>query len=174
MIANAMQMIKKNMLWILLLLTLAACLYVAQQDDGANQADDVTVLSRAAPKAINRDENGKKAKQVIQASSQLLRAQLTDDPKNIFTAFVSDAELQQQNVEKLVEAPPNNPFTFAGKLVDDGKIIVFLMDAQKNYSVVTGDILEEVWQVKSIVPPMMTIRYLPLKIDMQLQIGALS
>lgn len=169
-----MQMIKKNLLWILLLLTLAACLYVAQQDNGANQADDVTVLSRAAPKAINSAGNSKNLKQDVHVSSQSFRNQVNDEPKNIFTAFVSDAELQQQNVEKLVEAPPNNPFIFAGKLVDDGKIIVFLMDAQKNYSVMTGDILEEVWQVKSIVPPMMTIRYLPLKIDMQLQIGALS
>jgi hypothetical protein len=174
MIANTMQIIKKNLLWIMLLLTLAACFYVAQQDNGINQADDVIVLSRLESKHINRDETSKNPNQEMQASSQLLRAKLTDNPKNIFTAFVSDAELQRQNIEKLVEAPPNNPFVFAGKLVDDGKIIVFLMDAQKNYSVVTGDILEDVWQVKSIVPPMMTIRYLPLKIDMQLQIGALS
>lgn len=169
-----MQMIKKNMLWILLLLTLAASFYVAQQDDGANQTDDVIVLSRAESKHMNRAEISKRPQQEKQISSQLLRAQLTDEPKNIFTAYISDAELQQQNVDAPIEVPPANPFIFAGKLVDDGKIIVFLMDAQKNYSVVTGDILEEVWQVKSIVPPMMTIRYLPLKIDMQLQIGALS
>ncbi len=174
MIANAMQMIKKNLLWILLLLTLAACFYVAQQDDGANQADDVIVLSRAEAKHTNRDESSRRSKQEMQASSQLLRAQLIDEPKNIFTEFVSESELSQRNVETPIEMPPANPFIYAGKLVDDGNIIVFLMDAQKNYSVVTGDILEDVWQVKSIVPPMMTIRYLPLKIDMQLQIGALS
>ena len=166
-----MQMIKKNMLWILLLLTLAASYYVSQQENTAEN-DDVIVLTRADTKQSNHGENSH-IKQ-IQASPQILRPQLTDQPKNIFTVFITQAELNQKNLETPVEAPPANPFIFAGKLVDNGKIMVFLMNAEKNYSVVTGDILEEVWQVRSIVPPMMTIRYLPLKIDTQLPIGALS
>ncbi|WP_020168491.1 MULTISPECIES: hypothetical protein [Methylotenera] len=167
-----MQMIKKNMLWILLLLTLAASFYVSQQDNKTNQNDDVIVPTRAETKQRSRAENSH-IKQ-IQASPQILRPELTDEPKNIFTVFVTQAELNQKNLKAPVETPPANPFIFAGKLVDNGKIMVFLMNAEKNYSVVTGDILEEVWQVKSIVPPMMTIRYLPLKIDTQLPIGALS
>jgi len=167
-----MEMIKKNMLWISLLLTLAASVYVSQQENTADRHDDVIVLTRVETKQSNRVENSH-IKQ-IQASPQLLRAQLTDQPKNIFTVFVTQAELNQKNLKTPAEAPPANPFIFAGKLVDNGKIMVFLMNAEKNYSVVTGDILEEVWQVRSIVPPMMTIRYLPLKIDTQLPIGALS
>lgn len=169
-----MQMIKKNMLWILLLLTLAASFYVSQQENKTNQSDDVIVLTREESKRINRVENSKRNTQEFHASQQLLRPQLADEPKNIFTVFVNQAELNQKNLKAPVETPPANPFIFAGKLVDDGKIIVFLMNAQKNYSVVTGDILEGVWQVRSIAPPMMTIRYLPLKIDTQLPIGALS
>jgi hypothetical protein len=168
-----MQIVKKNLIWIMLLLTLAACFYVAQQEDKANQDEDEIVLVRTASKQVDSAEISTD-RQVPHALLPLLRAQATDEPKNIFTVFVSEADLNQRSAEKPVEAPPANPFVFAGKLVDEGKIIVFLMAAQKNYSVVTGDILEEVWQVKSIVPPMMTIRYLPLKMDMQLQIGALS
>jgi len=167
-----MQIIKKNMLWILLLLTLAASLYVSQQENTADQQDDVIVLTRAETKQLSRAENSHVKE--IQASPQILRPQLTDKPKNIFTVFITQAELNQKNLAAPVEAPPAIPFIFAGKLVNNGKIMVFLMNAENNYSVVTGDILEEVWQVRSIVPPMMTIRYLPLKIDTQLPIGALS
>lgn len=173
-----MQMIKKNMLWILLLLTLAASFYVSQQDNATDANDDVIVVthdeSRNHYRAENQQKNSQKNSEALVASPTLLRPPLTDEPKNIFTVFITQAELNQKNLKAPAEAPPANPFTFAGKLVNDGKIMVFLMSAQKNYSVVTGDILEEVWQVRSIAPPMMTIRYLPLKMDMQLPIGALS
>lgn len=170
---KAMQIIQKNILWITLLFTLAACFYVAQQD-GADQHEDGIVLARTEAEQINYAKTNKVFKQQPYVLPQLLRTQLTNEPKNIFTIFIPQAELNQKNSEAPVEAALANPFIFAGKLVDNGKIIVFLMDAQTNYSVVTGDILAEVWQVRSIAPPMMTIRYLPLKIDMQLQIGALS
>ena len=167
-------MLKKNMLWILLLLTLTACIYLAQQEDSANSDDDIVVLTTPGYRRVNGIESNKKQTESIQASPQLLRPQLTDEPTNIFTAYIPQAELNQKKNEIPVVDAPANPFIFAGKLVDNGNIIVFLMDAKANYSVVTGDILAEVWQVRSIAPPMMTIRYLPLKIDMQLQIGALS
>lgn len=170
-------MIKKNGVWILLLLTLAACLYVAQQE-AADQTDGIAVVTRAGSERASKHQiqqaQNNLPTQDSQKSAQLLRPQLTDQPVNIFSAFVPPSQSNQGNTETPAETAPPNPFTFAGKLVDDGKIIVFLMDAQKNYSVVSGDIVADVWQVRSIVPPMMTIRYLPLKIDMQLQIGALS
>lgn len=173
-----MQMIKKNMLWILLSLTLAASFYVSQQEDATDASDDVIVVTRNESPHRDRVENQQKHNQknikTLMASPTLLRPPLTDEPKNIFTVFVTQAELNQKNLKVPPEAPPANPFIFAGKFVNDGKIMVFLMSAQKNYSVVTGDILEEVWQIKSIAPPMMTIRYLPLKMDVQLPIGALS
>ena len=160
------------MLWILLIMTLAACIYVAKQEDSADLDEEIVVLSNAESKHSSRIENSTKQTLATQASALLLRPRLTDEPINIFSAYIPQAEANQKKTETTAEAAPANPFIFAGKLVDNGKIIVFLMDAQANYSVVTGDILAEVWQVRSITPPMMTIRYLPLKVDMQLQIGA--
>ena len=160
------------MLWILLLMTLATCIYVARQEDSAGLDGEIVVHSNAESKHSSRIENSTKQTMASKALPQSLRPQLKDEPVNIFTAYIPQAEANQKKTETTAEAAPANPFIFAGKLVDNGKIIVFLMDAQANYSVVTGDILAEVWQVRSIAPPMMTIRYLPLKVDMQLQIGA--
>lgn len=126
-----MQMIKKNMLWILLLLTLAASFYVSQQENKTNQNDDVIVLTHDESKHINTVEISKRHTQDSHVSPQLLRPQLTDEPKNIFTVFVNTAELNQKNQKTPAEAPPANPFIFAGKLVDNGKIMVFLMNAEK-------------------------------------------
>jgi len=170
-----MVMVKKYAVWLVLVLTVIACYWVEAQDEPADDELEVTAKPRKATLAKQGTQlDSNNLLPVNTGSAAFSRPQIVDEPENIFTMFVSQADLNQQTVEQEIDPPPENPFKFAGKLIDDGEIVVFLMDGQKNYSVKVGDVLEGNWEVKAITPPLMTIKYIPLNIEMQMQIGAVS
>lgn len=69
------------------------------------------------------------------------------------------------------QAPPL-PYTFVGKMVDDGQIIVFLTRQERNYAVRSGDKLDNTYQVDDIKPNVMLLTYLPLNLQQSLTIGS--
>ena len=66
---------------------------------------------------------------------------------------------------------PALPFTYVGKLVEEGKLTVFLSNQDRNYTVKEGDVIDETYHVDVLQAPTMTLTYLPLKIQQTLQIG---
>lgn len=70
-------------------------------------------------------------------------------------------------------APPL-PFTFLGKMVENGEIVVFLSNADRNIVARTGDIIDGVYKVDSITPTSMTMTYLPLNAKQTLPVGESS
>lgn len=79
------------------------------------------------------------------------------------------AEASQQNAQQAMEIP-SLPFSYAGKIVDNGQTTVFLSVGEQNYSVKRGDVVLG-WQVKSISPPTMIMRYQAMQMDVPLMIG---
>lgn len=67
-------------------------------------------------------------------------------------------------------APPL-PFIFMGKLDDGEKLSVFLVDKNHLYTVVAGDVVEEVYRVESIQRGLITFTYLPLNTPQTLNMG---
>jgi len=170
-----MVMVKKYAVWLVLVLTVIACYWVGAQDEPAD--DELEVIAKSSKATLAKQEANPGSNNLLPVNTgnaEFSRPQIMDEPENIFTMFVSQADLNQQSVEQEIDPPPENPFKFAGKLIDDGEIVVFLMDGQKNYSVKVGDVLEGAWEIKAITPPLMTIKYIPLNIEMQMQIGAVS
>ncbi len=170
-----MGMVNKYAVWLVLVLTVIACYWVEAQDESADDVLEVAVKPRKA--TLAKQDAHLASNNISPAnigSAAYSRPQIVDEPENIFTMFVSPADLNQQTEGQEIEPPPENPFKFAGKLIDNGEILVFLMDGQKNYSVKVGDVLEGAWEIKAITPPLMTIKYIPLNIEMQMQIGAVS
>ncbi|MDI1308934.1 MAG: hypothetical protein PSV17_05815 [Methylotenera sp.] len=172
-------MIKKYGVWIALALTLAATAWVSQSEEKESQSN---VANDVAP-TFNRTTRTSHPSPVVQAkaesqidSSALLmqRPIITEEPRNIFTPYIAVENMSDKNASESVVQAVVNPFVYAGKLVEDGKVIVFLIDGDKNHAVKSGDVIEEMWQVKSITPPVMTLKNIPSKIEIQLQIGALS
>lgn len=74
-----------------------------------------------------------------------------------------------QAAQQVMEIPPL-PFSYAGKLMDNGQYTVFLSAGEQNYSVKRGDVVQG-WQVKSISPPTMIMRYQAMQMDVPLMIG---
>jgi hypothetical protein len=73
-----------------------------------------------------------------------------------------------------VNTTVSNPFTYAGKVAEGGRLVVFLLDGEKSHAVQLGDVIEDVWKIKSITPPTMTLKNIPLKVEIQMEIGANS
>ena len=70
-------------------------------------------------------------------------------------------------------APPL-PFTYIGKAAADGAWEVYLARADKTYVVRVKTVIDGVYRVETIAPPMMTVTYLPLNQVQQLNIGVLD
>lgn len=68
-------------------------------------------------------------------------------------------------------APPI-PFTYMGKIVEDGIPLFFLSKQERSYSVKPGDILDGTYRVDAIETGTVTLTYLPLNIKQTLSIGA--
>lgn len=68
-------------------------------------------------------------------------------------------------------APPM-PFLYVGKKFEDGVYEVYLTLGEKTYAVKNDDVLENIYRIDSIKPPILTLTYLPLNQTQSLQIGA--
>jgi hypothetical protein len=70
-------------------------------------------------------------------------------------------------------APPM-PFLYLGKAVADGIWEVYLSQGDKTYAVRNNTVIDGVYRVERIAPPLMTVTYLPLKQQQQMNIGVLE
>ena len=70
-------------------------------------------------------------------------------------------------------APPL-PFTVIGKAAAAAGLEVYLVRGDKTLIVKTGDIVDGVYRVDAIAPPVMTLTYLPLNQMQQMNIGVLE
>jgi hypothetical protein len=68
------------------------------------------------------------------------------------------------------QAPPL-PFTYIGKAASEGAWEVFLARADKTYVVRAHMVIDGVYRVDAIAPPMLKLTYLPLNQSQQLNIG---
>ncbi|MDI1361636.1 hypothetical protein [Methylotenera sp.] len=181
-----MVLIKKYGVWLALLLTIAATVWISQQEE----ADDLVVKADKSAMTLNGDKKVKLSKQALNQTGaeeikqdDLPLATLTthliqrsldiDVPKNIFTPFVAMQNNPDMNAEPAITLPVN-PFVYAGKIIQDGTLVVFLIDGEKSHAVKSGDVIEDIWKVKSITPPTMTLKNIPLKFEIQMEIGANS
>ena len=71
-------------------------------------------------------------------------------------------------------APPPLPFTYMGKLQEDGRLTVFLTQQDRNYAVKTGDTLDGVYRVDSVEAQRVVFTYLPLNMQQTLSIGGVN
>ena len=176
-----MVLIRKYGVWLALLLTLAATVWVSKQDTAdeiVTAPDKNVVVLNSERKVYRTQQNAGQAKQdqhpmTMDADSFTPRPADNDVAKNIFTPLIAT-----QNSPELNAAPANtapaNPFVYAGKIIEDGALVVFLIDGEKSHAVKSGDVIEDTWKIKSITPPSMTLKNIPLKVEMQMQIGANS
>ena len=161
-----MQSIKNYLVWIGLAITLLLVYVIEQQED------DVEAVGVIAPE-VTQVQQFKQTQQDTAEEDFQLRKQIIDRPKNLFEVpRVAEPEIA---LEQFMPQPakPVNPYTYAGKLIEDGEVRVFLTNGRKNYVVKTGDTLEDTWHIKSIESTEMILLNLPTQTQVSVQIGAL-
>ena len=71
-------------------------------------------------------------------------------------------------------APPPLPFRYMGKLLEEGKLTVFISNQDRNYAVKAGDTIEGSYRVERIDPQQVQFTYLPLNMQQTLVIGGVN
>lgn len=99
------------------------------------------------------------------------------DPSTYGDPFAS---MRQENVAPLNEAevikpaepaaPPAIPYSYVGKLVEDGKTKAFLSKQDNNYSVKVGDTLDDLYRVDELNEQSLVLTYLPLDLRQTINI----
>lgn len=160
-----MQSIKHYLLWLALAITLLLVYVIEQQED-------VETAGVIAPETTPKQQVKQAQNTPAEADFQL-REHIIDRPKNLF-AVLQKAEPEIVREQRVPQpAMPVNPYTYAGKLIENGEVKVFLTNGRKNYVVKTGDTLEDTWQIKSIESTEMILLNLPTQKQVSVQIGAL-
>lgn len=67
---------------------------------------------------------------------------------------------------------PSVPFVLIGKTLDNGKWQIHLSQGDRIHSVRPGDVIDSVWRIDTVAPPVMNITYLPLGQSSTMNIGA--
>ncbi|HIC48165.1 MAG TPA: hypothetical protein EYM37_09870 [Methylophaga aminisulfidivorans] len=180
-----MQKLKDNLVWIGLALTLLLVVFVELQDEPDNDTTEVVVV---APDHVQTQSEQKQTQQIQKQAVQTqetfvvaqsdnnsrfsLRKKIIDVPVDLFALPQAKQESQPIAVAPRPPVPPVNPYTYVGKLIEDGEMRVFLTNGRENYVVQAGDTLEEVWQVKAIHSTEMILLNLPTQTQIRVEIGA--
>lgn len=82
--------------------------------------------------------------------------------KNLFSYHTWEADVADTSAEAPENAPPL-PFTYVGKIQEDGRWTVFLSRENDMYLTRENEHLGGDYLVEKIEPPIMTLIYLPLK-----------
>jgi hypothetical protein len=160
--------------WALLLGLLAISLTSAFFAPDENTEDKPT-----APTKKTAQEKGREKRISVDASElHLDTLKRTRSPEDATDIFPGKSWYVPPPLPKPVPppppAPPPIPFVYLGKMLEDGKPLVFLSKQERNLIVREGDVIEGSYRVESILPPVMTLTYLPLNMKQTFPIGAFN
>lgn len=177
---------RKIWLGLALILTLAATAYLWVND--AKTVGEADLVVAAAEPQANRTTSA--TNDAARTPDKLPDRELQEASRDIFVVPRKEPEPEQKkSAVTLAPPPPVNlsappvaqvappptapplPFTYIGRLDEDGKYTVFLGARGRNYAVKVGEVIAQVYRVDEIKPPMMTMTYLPLSIKQTMQIG---
>jgi len=160
---------RRLILMVALAATVAAVGWVGGQEEMATtqvsrQADPAPDAAKTAapPPETSTIEIGK-----------LQQRQLTRDFADIFQSHSWQPPPPPPAKPAPPRAPPL-PFTFFGRMVEDGKTVVFLSRQDQIFTAKTGDTIAGQYRVEEIGPATMVLTYLPLQERQVLNIGAIN
>ena len=161
-----MKPVTRRLLWFVAVAgTAAAVAWVGGSDD---EVIAVAGVQRGGERRNDRQVAAKGATPVLQLA-QLEAREFEDMKADLFAAkswYVPPPAVAQKP-----KAPPL-PFTYSGRLIEDGRSTVFLAQQGRNQSVHSGDVIENTWRVDAIGATSMTLTYLPLNESQTLALGA--
>ncbi|MBZ4201543.1 MAG: hypothetical protein LAC70_00255 [Methylovulum sp.] len=156
--------IKKVVLYGAVLATVVAAIFAPPEQETAE------VSSVNSQQAMTM-QKGRVVNLPVSVSSKLLpikRSNLDDKPGDLFHL---DKPMPTKAAKPEPPAAPPLPYVYMGKMIENGKLEIFLTLNNKPYVVHVGDILDNQYSVNSIQPQLIEFTYLPLKQIQTLSIG---
>ena len=163
----------------LLLLSLLGALQVAT--DNESEAAAVPALTRAhrpsrvqtsdavSDRMASPDDVAPDA--LDRAFHRPAQAQIQTQMKDVFTPHSWYVPPAPVAVAESAPTPPPLPFVYLGKLLEEGKLTVFLARQDKNFTVKEGDLLDDNYRVDVIKGSVIELTYMPLNMKQTLLIG---
>ena len=161
---------KQVMLWATLAITLAATVWTAMQDDHA----ETPALQSRRPLPPGRHAMAattSSAEPLSISKEQLLRKHLEPPTINLFdTEPAASTQSAEQAAPPPQQEMPELPYTYAGKLEENGHTLIFLLKGGHQYVVKEGDRLGK-WILQQIEPTMLVFTYRPMNTQVSIKIG---
>jgi hypothetical protein len=171
--------------WVWAILAVVTVLAVRWVDGGeAPPARDVAVSEAVSPAERQGQAGAAGALAPVTAEVTLDRLRRAPYPALTSDPFRSDIEPDTMSPEGGFgggvagqrstgsSEPPPLPFTYMGKMLEDGETVVFLTRGDRNYLARKGATLDGQYRVDAIGPRTMVLTYLPAKAKQSLAIGS--
>lgn len=163
-------------------LTLFACWWVGQSDNEtavppaatqavtAGAAKQRKPLSAAMPALNAAVIASEPPRDSLPSAVQEARPLLVDEPVvNLFAGLLPP----ETTTADTVEAAPVNPYTYAGRLLQEGRWLVFLTDGQQQYVVREGERFAEGWRVTRLDQHRLVLQHAGERFEMMLENGGM-
>lgn len=176
--------VSRYAIWLGLALTLGATVWTSISEPEADVASARPKVSKPGKPAtaikperqvFASGSRGEEAADNDELDIRKLSQRTSDEPiSNLFNLEMPEPpESAQAQEAPPVPQTPALPFIYAGKLVNNGQLTVFLSKGALNYTVREGDVIGK-WQVKRIEPPQMIMSYRPLNTEVPMMIGDIN
>ena len=158
------------LLGIALALTLVAARLVGREDEGPPPA---------APAARTLGTASERPSERVEIELDRLAARKGVAPASDPFRALTWQSVAQEEARKNAPPPPPPPppqapplpFTYMGKLIEDGRIVVFLTQGDRNHIVRQGDTIDGTYRVDAVTEQRLALTYLPLKQKQELAFG---
>ena len=154
----------------LLTATLVAVVWVDGQTDPASDTAVASSESKVSNKKI-KPQNLRLSMEKLQRA----HGESSNDIQDLFKAkswYVPPPP--PKPVPPPPPVPPPLPFTYMGKLLEEGKLTVFITNQDRNYAVKAGDTIDGSYRVDSVENQRVLFTYLPLNMQQTLVIGGVK
>lgn len=157
----------------LLVLSLIAAGWTGAREGGAVDVVEVAKPPHSvAPRATVPAEKTE-AEPLLDIPLEKLRRQ--DSARNVKEAFPPKSWYVPPPPPKPEAAPPPSapplPFIYLGKMVEEGRLTVFVASQDRNFAVKEGDVIDNTYRVEAVKGTLMELTYIPLNMKQTMQIG---
>jgi hypothetical protein len=164
------QAVRKNWIWIALMLSFAATIWVSMTDDGG--AAEVVAVS--VPRPLQKIATAQPQRSMPNTSDafsieRLQRPKIDTEPGDLFPS--AEAQQQDSPAEPPPPSAPSLPYSYAGRLVEDGQLIIFLLRGTRHYSIQLGETIDGTWQLVSASAQQLVFNHIPTRLEVVMPIG---
>lgn len=169
-------MIKLNQRQWLILLALSATLIAVYFAPPKQSEELIEVTSAPVNKKVKMTE--KIEEPTMQSKQKLVQNRVwdTENSQNLFPGkvkpiSVAASALPQISLPPPIPTAPPLPFTYIGKVIEEGKPTVFVSKQQKNYYLKGGEVLEGTYRVDKVESDRVVFVYIPLETEQVMTTG---